>query len=80
MKTFVALEGRPLPPLSKEERAVYEVLVENKGRAMSALGLTRWIKKNPDATKADKKIAAAAQKLWLGMLIVKYEDGTYGFE
>lgn len=80
MKPFVALEGRPLPPLSKEERAVYEVLSENKGRPMSVVGLTRWIKKNPDATKADKKIAAAAQKLSHGMLICEYKDGTYGVE
>ena len=77
IKTVVALEGRPLPPLSQEERSVYAVLSENKGRALSPLGLTRWIKKKPDAAKADKKIAAAAQKLWQGTLISQDEDGNY---
>ena len=73
MKNVVALEGRSLPPLSADERAVYDLLAQGNG-PLSALGLTRWIRKTPDAKKADPKITAAAKKLWHGMLISADDD------
>jgi len=76
MKNIVALEGKPLPEWTADERAVYEVLSQRNG-PLSALGLSRWIRRNPDLTKPDKKIAAAANKLWKGMLIAQDEDGNY---
>jgi hypothetical protein len=69
MKNRIALSGKPVRPLTKEERAVYDVLLERKkegGGPMSAVGLSRWIKKNPDLMKADKAIAKAADSLWHG--------------
>ena len=80
MKGVVALEGKPLPDWSDEERAVYAVLFEEPGRVLSPLGLSRWIKKDPDLKRADKKIAAAAHKLWCGMLIFADDDGNYWYE
>lgn len=83
MKNIVALKGKPVRPLTKEERAVYDVLLECKkdsGGGYSALGLTRRIKNNRKLAKADKKIAAAAESLWVGMYISKYENDTYGIE
>lgn len=78
VKTVVALEGRPIPPLSADERAIYELLKEQREWHASAVGLTRWIRKNKDAMKADKDIAAAAERLWAGGLpIGKDEDGNY---
>lgn len=76
MKNIVALEGRPLPEWTPEEKAVYETLSQANGW-LSALGLSRWIMKNPDLTKPDKKIAAAADKLWKGMMILQDTDGNY---
>ena len=77
MKNLVALEGRHLPEWSADEKAVYEVLKQQGGHSMSVLGLSRWIRKNPNLTKADKKIAAAAKKLASGMLIAEDVDGNY---
>lgn len=75
----VALEGKPLPPLTADERAIYELLSQERNWHASAVGLTRWIRKDKDARKADKGIAAAAEKLWAGMLIGKDVDGNYFF-
>jgi hypothetical protein len=77
VEPFVALEGRPLPPLSPDERAICDLLREQKGWHASPLGLTRWIRKNKGAMKADKAIAEAAERLWAGMLISKDVDGNY---
>lgn len=79
VRTVVALEGTPLPPLTADERAVCDLLKEQRGWHASPVGLTRWIRKNKDATKADKAIVAAAEKLWAGMLIGKDVDGNYFF-
>ena len=76
MKNIVALEGRPLPEWTPEEKAVYQILSQTNG-PLSALGLSRWILNNPDLSKPDKKIAAAAEKLWKGMMIAQDTDGNY---
>jgi hypothetical protein len=77
VEPFVALEGRPLPPLSPDEQAICDLLREQRGWHASAVGLTRWIRKNKDATKPDKELAEAAERLWAGMLIGKDVDGNY---
>lgn len=77
MKNFIALEGQHLPEWSADEKAVYEVLKQQGGHSLSALGLSRWIRKNPNLTKPDKKIAAAARKLAAGMVIAEDVDGNY---
>jgi hypothetical protein len=76
MKNIVALEGIPQRPWSSVEKAVYETLKESGG-SLSAVGLSRWIKKNPDILKADKKIVAAAECLWAGGHICKDVDDNY---
>lgn len=73
----LAMEGKPLPPLTADERAVYDLLHEQRGWHASALGLTRWIRQEPDAVSADKRIVAAAERLWAGMLISKDVDNNY---
>jgi|688.fasta_scaffold663136_3 hypothetical protein len=77
VKTVVALEGRPLPLLSADERAICDLLSEQREWHASAVGLTRWIRKDKDARKADRAIAEAAERLWAGMLIGKDTDGNY---
>ena len=77
MKNIVALEGRHLPEWSADEKAVYELLKQRAGSPLSVLGLSRWIRNNPDLMKADKKIAAAAKKLWLMGMITEDVDGNY---
>jgi hypothetical protein len=77
MKNFIALEGKHLPEWSADEKAVYEVLKQQAGRSLSVLGLSRWIRNNPDLMKADKKIAAAAKNLASGMVIAEDVDGNY---
>lgn len=75
MKNIVAIEGKQIRYTALES-AILEVL----GQAtcpLSALGLSRWVKKNPDLMKADKNVLAAVEKLWAGMLVTKYEDNTY---
>ena len=76
MKNFIALEGKHLPEWSADEKAVYEVLKQQAGRSLSVLGLSRWIRNNPDLMKADKKIAAAAKKLASAMVIAEDVDGN----
>ena len=76
VRPVVALEGRPLPPLTADERAICDLLTEQKGWHASAVGLTRWIRQNKDARKADAAIVEAAERLWAGMLIGKDVDGT----
>ena len=76
----IALEGKPLPPLTADERAIYDLLREQRGWHASAIGLTRWIRKRPDAARADRKIAAAAERLSAGMLIHKDVDDNYYWE
>lgn len=75
MKNIVALEGKPVH-CSDMEKAVLEVL-KQASCPLSAVGLSRWVKKNPDLMKADKEVLAAVEKLWKGMLVTKYEDNTY---
>lgn len=77
VRPVVALDGKPLPPLPDDERAICDLLKEQKGWHASAVGLTRWIRQDRDARKADKAIAAAAERLWTGMLIGKDIDGNY---
>lgn len=77
VKPVVALEGRQLPPLSADERAICDLLSEQREWHASAVGLTRWIRQDKDATKADKAIVEAAERLWAGMLIGKDVDGNY---
>jgi hypothetical protein len=79
MHTVVALEGRRQPEWTPEQKAVYAVVLSlrDEGGRISALGLSRWILKNPDLTVADAKIAAAAEWLWHGMLLMKDEDDAY---
>lgn len=77
VRPVVALEGRPLPPLTADERAICNLLTEQKGWHASAVGLTRWIRQNKDARKADAAIVEAAERLWAGMLIGKDVDGNY---
>ena len=80
VQPFVALEGKPLPPLSDDERAILDLLTEQRGWHASAVGLTRWIRQDKDARRADKAIAAAAERLWAGMLIAQDTDGNYYVE
>ena len=80
VRPFVALEGKPLPPLSDDERAILDLLSDQRGWHASAVGLTRWIRQNKDALKADKAITEAAERLWVGMLISKDVDGNYCVE
>lgn len=80
VRPVVALEGKPQTPLSADERAIYDLLKEQRGWHASTVGLTRWIRKDKDAKKADKAIEAAAERLWLGMLISKDMDGNYSYE
>lgn len=80
MRPAVALEGKPLPPLTADERAICDLLSEQRGWHASAVGLTRWIRQDRDATRADKGIEAAAERLWAGMLIGKDVDGNYFYE
>ena len=77
VKPIVAMEGRPLRPLSADERAICDLLSEQREWHASAVGLTRWIRQDKDARKADKAIVAAAESLWAGMLIGKDVDGNY---
>ena len=80
MKNTVAMEGKPLPPMSEDEKAVYAVLSEQKRLGhgpLSSLGLSRWVRKKPELMQADEKIAAAAHRLWCGMMIAQDEDGNY---
>lgn len=77
MKNLVVIEGRRHPDWSDDEKAVCKVLKENYPHSLSALGLSRWIRKNPDLKKADKKIVAAAKKLAAGMVIAEDVDGNY---
>lgn len=77
VRPVVALEGKPLPPLSADERAIYDLLKEQAGWHASAVGLTRWIRGDRDARKADPAIVKAAERLWAGMLIAKDVDGNY---
>ena len=77
VRPVVALEGTPLPPLSDDERAICNLLKEQAGWHASAVGLTRWIRRDKDARKADKVIVEAAERLWTGMLIGKDVDGNY---
>lgn len=77
VQPFIALEGKPLRPMTEDERAICNLLAEQKEWHASALGLTRWIRQDKDAEKPDKKIVAAAERLWAGMLIGKDEDGNY---
>ena len=79
VRPVVALEGRPLPPLTADERAICDLLKDQKGWHASAVGLTRWIRQNKDARKADAAIVEAAERLWAGMLIGKDVDGNYFF-
>lgn len=80
VQPFVALEGKPLTPLTDDERAVLNLLSDQRGWHASAVGLTRWIRQDKDARKADKVITAAAERLWAGMLIAKDTDGNYYVE
>ena len=75
MKNIVALEGKQIR-YSAMEKAILEVLGQ-AGGPLSAVGLSRWVKKNPDLMKADKDVLAAVEKLSAGMLVTKYEDNTY---
>jgi hypothetical protein len=75
MKNIVALEGKQIR-YSVMEKAILEAL-RQAGGPLSAVGLSRWVKKNPDLMKADKDVLAAVEKLWAGMLVTKYEDNTY---
>ena len=77
VRPVVALEGNPLPPLSADERAICDLLAEQRGWHASAVGLTRWLRQDKDATKADKDIAAAAERLWERFLIGKDVDGNF---
>jgi hypothetical protein len=77
VRPVVALEGKPLPPWSADERAILKLLSEQREWHASPVGLTRWIRQNKDATRADKAIAEAAEKLWLSGLINKDIDGNY---
>jgi hypothetical protein len=77
MRNVVALEGRHLPEWSADEKAVYDVLKQQAPASLSVVGLSRWIRKNPDLMKADKKIAAAAKRLSGMMMIAEDEDGNY---
>jgi hypothetical protein len=76
MKNIVALQGVPQRDWSKDERAVYDTLKESGG-TLSAVGLSRWIKKNSDIVKADAKIFAAAESLWNAGYIFKDVDDNY---
>ena len=80
VRPVVALEGRPLPPLSADERAICDLLKEQKGWHASAVGLTRWIRQDKDARKADRAISEAAERLWLGGYIAKDIDGNYSHQ
>ena len=80
VQPFVAMAGKPLPPLSDDERAILDLLTEQRGWHASAVGLTRWIRQDKDALKADKAITEAAERLWAGMLISKDVDGNYCVE
>lgn len=80
VRPVVALEGKPQAPLSADEQAIYDLLKEQRGWHASTVGLTRWIRKDKDAKKADKAIEAAAERLWLGTLISKDMDGNYFYE
>lgn len=80
VRPVVALEGRPLPPLSADERAICDLLKEQKGWHASAVGLTRWIRQDKDARKADRAIAEAAERLWVGGYIAKDIDGNYSHQ
>ena len=80
VRPVVALEGKPQAPLSADEQAIYDLLREQRGWHASTVGLTRWIRQDKDAKKADKAIEAAAERLWLGMLISKDMDGNYSYE
>jgi hypothetical protein len=53
------------------------VLKQQAPASLSVVGLSRWIRKNPDLMKADKKIAAAAKRLSGMMMIAEDEDGNY---
>ena len=77
VRPVVAVGGKPLPPLTADERAICDLLKEQVGWHASALGLTRWIRQNKDARKADPAIVEAAERLWVGMLIGKDVDGNY---
>jgi hypothetical protein len=78
VRPVVVMEGRPLPPLTEDERSVLDVLEQERGNGpLSALGLTRWIRKNPGASRPDKGIVAAAERLWAGMLISKDIEDNY---
>lgn len=77
VRPVVALEGTPLPPLSADERAICDLLKEQRGWHASAVGLTRWIRGDKDAMKADPAIAKAAERLWDGFYIGKDVDGNY---
>lgn len=77
VRPVVALEGRPLPPLSADEKAICDLLKEQRAWHASTVGLTRWIRKNKDAKKADKAIEAAAERLWICGYIAKDIDGNY---
>jgi len=79
VRPVVALEGKPLPPLSADERDICDLLKEQRGWHASAVGLTRWIRSDKDARKADEDIAAAAERLWAGCYIGKDIDGNYFF-
>jgi hypothetical protein len=77
---IVAIEGNPLPEWTADEKAVYSLLLSLKkegSSGLSSLGLSRWIRKDPSLAKPDKKIAAAAERLWAGMMIAKDDEGTY---
>ena len=80
VRPVVALEGKPLPPLSDDERSILDLLTEQRGWHASAVGLTRWIRQDKDALKADKAITEAAERLWVGMRIAKDTDGNYYVE
>lgn len=73
----VVIDGKPLPNWTDDEVAVHHLLSDQRGWHASPLGLTRWIRKQPDAAAADAAIVAAAEKLWATGFVHKDEDGNF---
>ena len=65
------------PETAALERAICEVLSEQRGWHASAVGLTRWIRQDKTARKADKAIAEAAERLWAETRVGKDRNGNY---
>lgn len=66
-----------MPEAAALERAICEVLSEQRGWHASAVGLTRWIRQDKTARKADRAIAEAAERLWAETRVGKDRNGNY---